>query len=228
MRGTRAAGAVDNESAQILVARPLHVGFTLNSDTPYLGSGLDLRKGGPLVIELPAVPLVGLLDDHYHRWLVDLGPRGGKVLLLPAGHEGELPPESEGYEVVRSDTWQVLCALPLSEDADAANRLLAVGGGRCGDGGGVVPGRFRSGRRGPPPPSAGQDRTGQDDSDDGSASVAEAVALGSPHPTWRGRRTGVVRWPGVNGGGCRASQLEVVPHPGSSGLGSPAWLSPPS
>ncbi|MFF5284399.1 DUF1254 domain-containing protein [Streptomyces sp. NPDC013171] len=165
MRGTRAAGAVDNESAQILVARPLHVGFTLNSDTPYPGSGLDLRKGGPLVIELPAVPLVGLLDDHYHRWLVDLGlpgrngPRGGKVLLLPAGHEGELPPESEGYEVVRSDTWQVLRALPLSGDADAANRLLAVDDGRCGDGGGVVPGRFRSGRRGPPPPSAGQDRT---------------------------------------------------------------------
>ncbi|MEU1226198.1 DUF1254 domain-containing protein [Streptomyces sp. NPDC005828] len=135
MRGTRAAGAVDNESAPILVARPLHVGFTLNSDTPYLGGGLDLRKGGPLVIELPAGPLVGLVDDHYHRWLVDLGlpgrngPRGGRVLLLPPGYEGELLPESEEYEVVRSDTWQVLCALralPLGGDVGAANRLLAA------------------------------------------------------------------------------------------------------
>ncbi|MER8042459.1 DUF1254 domain-containing protein [Streptomyces sp. NPDC094032] len=134
LRGTRAAGAVDNESAPLVVARPHHVGFTLNSDTPYLGGGLDLRKSGPLVIELPAGPLVGLVDDHYHRWLVDLGlpgrngPKGGKVLLLPPGYDGAVPAEAEGYEVVRSDTWQVLCALralPLGGDVAAANRLLA-------------------------------------------------------------------------------------------------------
>ncbi|MFJ9430951.1 DUF1254 domain-containing protein [Streptomyces sp. NPDC101490] len=134
LHGTRAAGAVDNESAPLVVARPHHVGFTLNSDTPYLGGGLDLRKSGPLVIELPPGPLVGLVDDHYHRWLVDLGlpgrngPKGGKVLLLPPGHDGDAPAGTEEYEVVRSDTWQVLCALralPLGGDVDAANRLLA-------------------------------------------------------------------------------------------------------
>ncbi|MFJ6405856.1 DUF1254 domain-containing protein [Streptomyces hydrogenans] len=134
LRGTRAAGAVDNESAPLVVARPHHVGFTLNSDTPYLGGGLDLRESGPLVIELPAGPLVGLVDDHYHRWLVDLGlpgrngPDGGRVLLLPPGYEGEVPAVSEGYEVVRADTWQVLVALralPVGGDVAAANRLLA-------------------------------------------------------------------------------------------------------
>ncbi|QEV37195.1 DUF1254 domain-containing protein [Streptomyces cinereoruber] len=134
LRGTRAAGAVDNESAPVVVARPHHAGFTLNSDTPYLGGGLDLRKSGPLVVELPAGPLVGLVDDHYHRWLVDLGlpgrngPRGGKVLLLPPGYEGQVPAEGDDFEVVRCDTWQVLCALralPLGGDVAAANALLA-------------------------------------------------------------------------------------------------------
>ncbi|SEL13424.1 DUF1254 domain-containing protein [Streptacidiphilus jiangxiensis] len=131
LRGTRAGGAVDNESAPVIVARPIHVGFTLNSDTPYLGGGLDLRKGGPMVIELPPGPLVGLVDDHYHRWLVDLGlpgrngPKGGKVLLLPPGHEGT--PDADGYEVVRSDTWQVLFALralPLGGDLHQATALM--------------------------------------------------------------------------------------------------------
>ncbi|MER7717652.1 DUF1254 domain-containing protein [Streptomyces flaveolus] len=133
LRGTRAAGGVDNEAAPLLVAGPRHVGFTLNSDTPYLGGGLDLRKsGGPLVVEVPAGPLVGMLDDHHHRWLVDLGlpgrhgPKGGKVLLLPPGYGGEVP-GGEEYEVVRSDTWQVLLALralPLGGDLEKADALL--------------------------------------------------------------------------------------------------------
>ena len=133
LRGTRAAGSVDNESAPVLVAKPHHVGFTLNSDTPYLGGGLDLRRSGPLVIELPPGPLVGMVDDHHHRWIVDLGlpgrngPEGGRVLLLPPGYDGELPAESAGYEVARSDTWQVLCALralPLGGEVQKAAALL--------------------------------------------------------------------------------------------------------
>jgi len=36
-RGTRAAGAADNKAALLVVAEPRHVGFTLNSDTPYAG-----------------------------------------------------------------------------------------------------------------------------------------------------------------------------------------------
>jgi hypothetical protein len=134
LRGTRAAGAQDNVSAPIVVARPYHVGFTLNSDTPYLGGGLDLRRSGPLVVELPPGPLVGLVDDHYHRWLVDLGlpgrngPHGGKVLLLPPGHYEDLPDLSRGYEVVHSDTYQVLLALralPLGGDQEKATELLS-------------------------------------------------------------------------------------------------------
>ncbi|MEY9874573.1 hypothetical protein ABH931_004073 [Streptacidiphilus sp. MAP12-33] len=132
LRGTRAIGA-SNAAAGIIVAGPVQVGFTLNSDTPYLGAGLDLRESGPMVIELPPGPLVGLVDDHYHRWLVDLGlpgrngPKGGRVLLLPPGHDGEPPAGSEGYEVVRCDTWQVLYALralPLNGDLEQAVELM--------------------------------------------------------------------------------------------------------
>ncbi|WP_327303725.1 DUF1254 domain-containing protein [Streptomyces sp. NBC_01298] len=130
--GTRQAGAVDNETALLFVARPHHLGFTLNSDTPYSGGILDLRKSGPMVIDLPPGPLVGLVDDHHHRWITDLGlpgvhgPKGGRHLLLPPGYDGPVP--ADGYEVVRSDTWTVfapLRALPLGGDVDKAKQLLA-------------------------------------------------------------------------------------------------------
>ncbi|WP_328954470.1 DUF1254 domain-containing protein [Kitasatospora purpeofusca] len=133
LHGTRQAGAVENETALLFVARPHHLGFTLNSDTPYSGGILDLRKSGPLVIDLPPGPLVGLVDDHHHRWITDLGlpgvhgPKGGKHLLLPPGYDGPVP--ADGYEVVRGDTWTVfapLRALPLGGDVEKAKQFLAA------------------------------------------------------------------------------------------------------
>ena len=130
-RGTRKSGAVDNQAAMMVVAQPRHVGFTLNSDTPYAGGVLDLRKDGPMVIELPSGPLIGLLDDHHHRWIADLGlpgadgGKGGKHLLLPPGWNEAVP---DGYFAARSDTWQALLALramPVGGDQDAALKLLS-------------------------------------------------------------------------------------------------------
>jgi hypothetical protein len=130
-RGTRKSGAVDNQAAMMVVAQPRHVGFTLNSDTPYAGGVLDLRKDGPMVIELPSGPLIGLLDDHHHRWIADLGlpgadgGQGGKHLLLPPGWNEAVP---DGYFAARSDTWQALLALramPVGGDQDAALKLLS-------------------------------------------------------------------------------------------------------
>ncbi|MFI6978971.1 hypothetical protein ACIBSV_10275 [Embleya sp. NPDC050154] len=43
----------------MFMARPRHVGFTLDSDTPYSGGILDLRESGPTLIEPPPGPLVG-------------------------------------------------------------------------------------------------------------------------------------------------------------------------
>jgi hypothetical protein len=130
-RGTRGAGAKDNASALLFVARPHHVGFTLNSDTPYTGAILDLREAGPMVIDVPAGPLVGLVDDHYQRWVTDLGlsgrdaGAGGRHLITPPGWDGEVP---DGYLHAASDTFVAFCALrvlPLHGDVDTAIKLLA-------------------------------------------------------------------------------------------------------
>ena len=50
--GNREQGIKDGEAMPILSAGPRHVGFTLNSDTPYGGGVIDLKEG-PYVIELP-------------------------------------------------------------------------------------------------------------------------------------------------------------------------------
>ena len=129
-RGTRAAGAPDNEAALLVTAHPRHTGFTLNSDTPYAGGILNLHESGPMVVELPPGPLVGLVDDHHQRWITDMGlpgadaGKGGRHLILRPGWDGPVP---DGYLTARSDTWLVLLALralPLGGDLDAALRLL--------------------------------------------------------------------------------------------------------
>jgi hypothetical protein len=37
----------------VIAGGPHHVIFTGNSDTPYMGTTVDLRQTGPVVIELP-------------------------------------------------------------------------------------------------------------------------------------------------------------------------------
>lgn len=118
--GGRDLGVKVNQSIMLLTANPRHVGFTLNSDTPYGGGVLNLSVG-PFVIELPPGFYVGLVNDHHQRWLADLGltgpdgGRGGRHLILPPGYEGDVP---SGYHVSRSTTFRVLVAL----------RALPIGG----------------------------------------------------------------------------------------------------
>jgi hypothetical protein len=84
------------------------VELTANDNTPYTWFWLDLRKG-PLVLEVPP-KVLGLIDDMWYHWVVDLGitgpdeGRGGKYLLLPPGYKGAVP---KGYHVVRCPTYSV-------------------------------------------------------------------------------------------------------------------------
>jgi hypothetical protein len=130
VRGTRATGAEDSTSALMCVAQPRHLGFTLNSDTPYAGGVLDLAASGPMVIEVPPGPLIGLVDDHHHRWVTDLGlpgtdaGNGGKHLIIPPGWSGQVP---AGYLPGHASTWTAMLALralPIGGDLAAATRLL--------------------------------------------------------------------------------------------------------
>ena len=94
---------------------------TPNSDVIYAMSYVDLGKDGPLVFDAPPM-LQGILLDFWQRPIpVDggkyagdvgfFGPdqgKGGKLLLLPPGYQGEVP---EGYFAYRSGTNNVFVFL---------------------------------------------------------------------------------------------------------------------
>jgi hypothetical protein len=113
--GNRNAGMKDNETMGIASTGPRQVGFTLNSDTPYGSAMLDLHNG-PMVIELPPGPFMGLPGPD--------GDKGGKHLILPPGYSGAVP---DGYHVGRSFTYKVLVAarsMPVGGDIEKALNAL--------------------------------------------------------------------------------------------------------
>jgi hypothetical protein len=127
--GSRNVGLKDGKDFSIGAANPRQVGFTLNSDTPY-GSGVFDLSHGPLVIEFPPGAYIGLVNDHYQGWVMDLGipgpdaGKGGKHLVLPPGYKSEIP---QGYYVGRSLSNKVLLAvraLPQKGDQKAALEAL--------------------------------------------------------------------------------------------------------
>jgi hypothetical protein len=79
--------------------------LTANSETVYSTFWLD-AKDGPLVVEVPP-HVLGMVNDFWGRYVTDVGNagpdhgKGGKYLLLPPGHTGDVP---EGYFVVRLRT----------------------------------------------------------------------------------------------------------------------------
>ena len=80
------------------------VWLTANDTTIYGMVNVDLGQG-PIVVEVPAGPGVGLIEDFWQRAITDFGlpgpdqGKGGKYLLLPPGYTGEVP--KEGYYVLR-------------------------------------------------------------------------------------------------------------------------------
>ncbi|MEH6557356.1 MAG: DUF1254 domain-containing protein [Oceanicoccus sp.] len=86
---------------------------TANPDVIYAFAWLDLKKEGPMVLDMPP-GLQGLLDDMWHRPITDIGAagpdrnKGGKYLILPPGYTGEVP---EGYFTAESSTYGVFIFL---------------------------------------------------------------------------------------------------------------------
>jgi hypothetical protein len=83
--------------------------LTANTSTMYALPFLDLKTDGPTVVEVPR-GMLGAFNDMWFRYIGDVGPagpdkgRGGKYLVLPPGHEGQVP---DGYFVMKSRTYGV-------------------------------------------------------------------------------------------------------------------------
>lgn len=129
IKGSEACGLVPNKIFGVLDSKPIHVGFTLNSDTPYAPLLLDLRDG-PMVVELPPGPLIVVAMDVHQRWIADMGipgpdqGNGGRHLIIPPGWEGDIP---DGYHVANSTTNCLLVgarSLPVEGDVEGAIERL--------------------------------------------------------------------------------------------------------
>jgi hypothetical protein len=78
--------------------------LTGNCETVYGLASLDLRRDGPVVVDVPPMMLGGI-TDVWQRSILDVGPSGmersesGKILLLPPNHHEAAP---AGYLVGRS------------------------------------------------------------------------------------------------------------------------------
>ncbi|MEP2927323.1 MAG: DUF1254 domain-containing protein [Bauldia litoralis] len=96
--------------------QPESLYLTGNTSTLYALGYMDLKKEGPLVIELPP-GMLGFVDDAWFRFVENLGVigpdkgKGGKYLMLPPDHQGAVP---EGYFIVRPDTYSNLVFLRAS------------------------------------------------------------------------------------------------------------------
>jgi hypothetical protein len=112
--------------------------LTPNTESMYGWTWLNLA-GGPMVIETPP-NVLGVIDDFWFRHVTDFGNtgpdrgEGGKFLILPPGHEGDVP---QGYHVARSPTFNNLVfwrgALvngdpkPAAEQSKAMFRIYPLG-----------------------------------------------------------------------------------------------------
>jgi len=112
-RGQAALGV--KNSNQILIFDQLmdsnSLFLTGNTDTVYVSVFLDLKKDGPMVIEIPPGTGPGTINDAFFRFVIDTGPpgpdkgMGGKYLILPPDRihlQGDVP---DGYFVVKSTSW---------------------------------------------------------------------------------------------------------------------------
>ena len=84
--------------------------LTGNTDTVYGMAAIDLKRDGPMVVEIPPM-LLGGLSDIWQAEIAGIGPtgvdkgKGGKLLLLPPGYEGPVP---DGYLIGHATTYRVV------------------------------------------------------------------------------------------------------------------------
>lgn len=109
-RGQASMGAKNYNQAlitdELMDSNPLFL--TGNTDTVYCSVFFNLKKDGPMVIEIPPGTGPGTINDAFFRFVIDTGPpgpdraKGGKYLILPPNFEGKEP---NGYFKAKSTSW---------------------------------------------------------------------------------------------------------------------------
>jgi hypothetical protein len=101
--------------------------LTANATTPYIGATPDLTKTGPLVVDMPAGALAGMIDDFWQRPITDIGlvgpdkGKGAKYLITPPGYKGKKP---DGYKVFESPTNNIFLAIRIIEPDPKKGKAL--------------------------------------------------------------------------------------------------------
>ena len=116
MRNGFAHFGVTEENNKILAfeysALPQHIIMTANQTTPYFWLMMDLKKSGPMVVEIPPKDVLGGFYGFWNRAIGDIGfpgpdrGEGGKYLVLPPEYQGDVP---DGYFPVPSVSNIVWC-----------------------------------------------------------------------------------------------------------------------
>ncbi|UCE43217.1 MAG: DUF1254 domain-containing protein [Candidatus Aminicenantes bacterium] len=103
--------------------------LTANATTPYIVGFYDLGRSGPLVVDVPAGPVGGLVDDFWQRPVADLGlagpdkGKGGKYLFL--GPRQEKPKSAKVDYVFESGTMNILFGIRiLTADPKKSKEIL--------------------------------------------------------------------------------------------------------
>jgi hypothetical protein len=104
--------------------------LTANATTPYIFCTPNLSKTGPMVVEVPAGSIAGMVDDFWQRPITDIGlpgpdkGKGAKYLITPPGYNGQKP---DGYRVFESPTNNVFLAIRIIEADPAKYSALKDG-----------------------------------------------------------------------------------------------------
>jgi hypothetical protein len=121
--------AVANRGFLLQLTTPDLVTLTQNSDTVYGLAMGDMSVAGPVVVDLPPGPILGVVDDANFQFVVNMGlvgteqGKGAKYLFVPPGYTGELP--AAGYVVtpMKTNTF-LLCVRAPFPDPEEGKALL--------------------------------------------------------------------------------------------------------
>ena len=111
-KGVAAAGSASPN--QLVIWETLMDAQTLlltgNTETVYGLAAIDLKRDGPIVVEVPPMMLGGF-SDMWQTEIANIGPtgmdkgKGGKYVLLPPGYTGKVP---DGYFVLKCTTFKIV------------------------------------------------------------------------------------------------------------------------